>query len=125
MRVVARDESGEWTAWRVGRRRLAWRPRYAGWHLDADDEWGIALALNLIPLAGYLLNWAAALLVTTIVWPVRAAAGRWTVVAYPTTDDDRSYRTTVRGRRAADALAHRWELEIKQYGRPQLLATGA
>lgn len=119
VRVIAKDESGQWTTWRVGRRRLAWRPDYKGWVIDAVDTSGIVLVLNLIPLTVYLLNWAAALLATTIAWPYRATTGRWPVVAYPITAGDRSFRTHVQGRNDADALAHQWTLDIKQHGQPQ------
>lgn len=119
MRVIAKDEAGDWTMWRVGRRRLAWRPDYKGWAVDAADETGILLVLNVIPLAFYLLNWAAALLATTIAWPLRATTGKWPVVAYAITTDDKGYRIYIQGRNDADALAHRWALDIMQHGQPQ------
>ena len=125
MRVVAKDESGNWAMWRVGRRRLAWRPDYKGWAVDAIDMTGIELVLNVIPLAFYLLNWTAALLATTIVWPLRATIGKWPVVAYSITTGDKGYRTYVQGRNDADVLAHRWALDIKQHGQPQAPAHAA
>ncbi|WP_143049656.1 hypothetical protein [Asanoa ishikariensis] len=117
MRVVAKGASGEWDAWRVGRRRLAWRPVYMGWNLnDSVDMTGILLALNLLPFVFWLLNWLAALLTTVFVWPWRAVSGRWLVVAYTTTGNEPDRRAHVRGRAPADALAREWAKEI--IGRP-------
>ncbi|MEV6370428.1 hypothetical protein AB0L86_26450 [Micromonospora musae] len=125
MRVVAKDEAGVWATWRVGRRRLAWRPDYKGWAIDSVDTTGIVLVLNVIPLAFYLLNWVAALVATTITWPLRATTSKWPVVAYSITTGDRVYRIDVQGRDAAKALAHRWALEIEQHGQPQATSAGA
>ncbi|MEV1329194.1 hypothetical protein AB0J20_06420 [Micromonospora costi] len=125
MRVMAKDEAGVWATWRVGRRRLAWRPDYEGWAINSVDTTGIVLVLNVIPLALYLVTWIAALVATTITWPLRAITGRWPVVAYSITTGDTIYRIDVQGRGAADALAQRWALEIKQHGQPQATAAGA
>lgn len=116
---MVKDESGRRVTWRVGRRRLAWRPRYQGWFLHEPDEFEVLVVLNAIPLAAYLLNWAGALLATAAVWPWRAVTGRWPVVAYPTTTGAKGYRTHVRGRRAADALAQQWQIEITENGQPR------
>jgi hypothetical protein len=109
-----------WRMWRVGRRRLALRPRYHGWIINADDGYGILLVVNLIPLAGYLLSWIAALAATAVAWPWRSLTGRWLVVAYmPDPDgDDGLRRVQVKGRTNADALARQWLLDIKQHGEP-------
>ena len=114
VRVVAKDEAGVWATWRVGRRRLAWRPDYEGWAIDSVDTTGTVLVLNVIPLALYLLNWIAALVATTITWPLRTTTGKWPVVAYSITTGDKVHRIDVQGRDAADALAHRWALEIER-----------
>jgi hypothetical protein len=116
---MAKDESGQLTMWRVGRQRLAWRPRSVGRWLEGTD--GPFLILIVIPLTWYLLNWTAALLATSIAWPWRARTGRWPVVAY-TLDAvgvDKLHRTHAQGRTDADVLAHQWALDIKQHGQPQ------
>lgn len=67
--------------WRVGRRRLAWRPRSLTRFLEGAD--GPILAIVVLLAGVYLLlSWTGALLTTLAVWPSRAASGRWPVVAY-------------------------------------------
>jgi hypothetical protein len=122
--AIAKDATGNWRAWRVGRRRLAWCPRYRGWFINADDDHGILLVVNLIPFAVYLLSWIAALAATIVTWPWRAMTGRWLVVAYMPDPDggDGLRRARVRGRVNADALARQWLLAIKQHGEPEGVA---
>jgi hypothetical protein len=121
MLATVRDATGTWRMWRVGRRRLAWRPHYHGWIVDADDGHGILLIVNLLPLVGYLANWVAALAATAAAWPHRAFTGTWPVVAYMLDPDggDGLRRADVRGQREADELARQWVLDIKQHGQPQ------
>ncbi|MFF4875103.1 hypothetical protein [Micromonospora sp. NPDC000668] len=124
-----RDESGQLRAWRVGRRRLAWRPRFPRPTALEGADGGpfeiIVFAIILVLSLGYLLNWFAALLATAVVWPYRAVSGRWLVVAYPldpslvATDDhrgDRSHRRAVTGRPAALALTEQWVRDIERQG---------
>jgi hypothetical protein len=121
MMVSGKSESGQWVMWRVGRRRLAWRPRSVARFLDGAD--GPFIVLAIIPLTGYLLNWVGALLATVVVWPSRAISGDWPVVAYlldPQDGDQKLQRAQVSGRVDADAMARRWVLDIKQRGQPQI-----
>ncbi|MER7894217.1 hypothetical protein ABTX15_30825 [Micromonospora sp. NPDC094482] len=124
-----RNESGRLRVWRVGRRRLAWRPRFPQPALGGSDAGPfeiIALAILLVLTIGHVLNWLAALLATTVVWPYRAASGRWLVVAYPLPahlgDDDPGrhdlHRQGVKDRQAALALTREWAKNIEQLGRP-------
>ncbi|SIN41230.1 hypothetical protein SAMN04489832_6686 [Micromonospora cremea] len=85
----------------------------------------IVVAVILLLGLGYLLNWLAALLATSVVWPYRAVSSRWPVVAYPldsslvARDDqrgDRSHRRRVTGRAAALALTERWVRDIERQG---------
>ncbi|MFK4244606.1 hypothetical protein ACI2KV_17125 [Micromonospora chokoriensis] len=135
MVAVWRDESGHLRAWRVGRRRLAWRPRFpqAGWLAGGDGGPFELLTFSVFLLIGlgYLLTWLAALLATVVVWPYRAVSGRWPVVAYPldsspvATDDqrgDRPYRQQVTGRAAGAALTRQWARDIEQHGHPERVA---
>jgi hypothetical protein len=122
MLVPSRSESGQWVMWRVGRRRLAWRPRSVARFLDGAD--GPLFVAFAVPVVGWLLaNWVGALLATLVVWPARTVSGRWRVVAYlldPPGGDDRLQRVHVRGRARAQAVAQQWVLDIKRQGRPQL-----
>jgi hypothetical protein len=70
---------------------------------------------------GYLLNWLAALLATTIAWSWRAMTGRWPVVAYTldAVGEDKFHRIVVEGCADADALARRWALDVKEHGQPR------
>ncbi|MFC7242007.1 hypothetical protein ACFQO7_05880 [Catellatospora aurea] len=118
MVVTGRDPDGALQLWRVGRRRLAWRPRSAS---SASQEPG---PFPDLPgrLVGQALEWVPALAATVVVWPWRRCAGRWPVVAYTLGMADQSgyhYHEVVHSRAAADALAARWAAEIRKYGRPQ------
>ncbi|MEO3769137.1 hypothetical protein [Micromonospora sp. B9E7] len=128
-----RDESGQLRTWRVGRRRLAWRPRFPQPEWLAGGDGGpfelLVVAVLLLIGLGYLLNWLAALLATSVVWPWRAISGRWPVVAYPldsslvATDDqrgDRPYQQRVTGRAAAMALTRQWVRNVEQQGHPDV-----
>ncbi|MFG1867074.1 hypothetical protein [Micromonospora arborensis] len=130
MLALWRDESGQLCAWRVGRRRLAWRPRFPQPSLEGADggpfEIIVVAILAVLGLV-YLLNWLAALLATSVVWPYRAISGRWRVVAYPldpslvATDDrggDLPHRRRVVGRTAAVALTRQWVRDIERQGYP-------
>ncbi|GAA2532516.1 hypothetical protein GCM10010201_35000 [Pilimelia columellifera subsp. columellifera] len=80
--VLSRSGSGQWTHWRVGRRRLAWMPgsRILRETLAAGEA-SFIIAVPLI--AWWLVQWACVLLATLAAWPWRMASGRWPVVAYP------------------------------------------
>ncbi|MEV1144003.1 hypothetical protein [Micromonospora sp. NPDC049799] len=131
-----RNESGQLRVWRLGRRRLAWRPRFPQPALQGADGGPfeiIALAILLVVTIGYLLDWLAALLATAVVWPYRAMSGRWPVVAYPLPshlgEDGQSrtrlHRHRVKDRQAALALTRQWARDIEQLGRPQGPREGA
>lgn len=135
--VLRRNGSGQLCAWRVGRRRLAWRPRFPNLRGLEGAGGGpfeiIALAILLVVGVGHALNWFAALLATVVAWPYRAISGRWPVVAYPIDPsgvnmgdegDDRPHRRHVQGRQSALALARQWALDIEQHGRPQATCAG-
>ncbi|MGC4772119.1 hypothetical protein ACLQ25_24500 [Micromonospora sp. DT44] len=129
MLAQGRDESGQLRAWRVGRRRLAWRPRIARPRLEGADggpfEIVVVVILAVLGL-GHLLNWLAALLATSVVWPYRALSGRWPVEAYPldpslvATDrgGDLPHRRRVAGRVAAMKLTRQWVRDIEMAGAP-------
>ncbi|RAO51620.1 hypothetical protein LUPAC06_06305 [Micromonospora saelicesensis] len=132
MVALWRDESGHLRAWRVGRRRLAWRPRFPQRAALQGADGGpfeiIVFAIVLVLGLVHLLNWLAALLATSVVWPYRAVFGRWPVVAYPldsslvSTDDeggDRPHRRRVAGRAAAVALTQQWVRNIERQGHPE------
>ncbi|MBM7489225.1 hypothetical protein JOD64_000447 [Micromonospora luteifusca] len=133
MLALWRDESGQLCAWRVGRRRLAWRPRFPRPPLEGADGGPfeiIVIAILAVLGLGHLLNWLAALLATSVVWPFRAISGRWPVVAYPldpslvATDDrdgDPPHRRRVAGRTAAVALTRQWVRDIERQGHPDRL----
>jgi hypothetical protein len=116
--VMSRTPTGEWTMWRVGRLRLAWRPiMRAPWTPTTDYD----------PMAKRteqdvdLLNWLAVLLATPLVWPWRAVTNQWPVIAYtmyPTDGDSRQRRSAPMPRTEADALVREWADHIKQYGEP-------
>ncbi|MEU4238382.1 hypothetical protein [Actinoplanes sp. NPDC026619] len=122
MVVLSRVESGQWVKWRVGRRRLAWRPGAGApgtFSIPSDD---LGLVIGVVVLSVVLLVWSAALLATAVVWPARVITGRWLVVAYVVDrhdDDPPPQRRQVRGRAAADVLARQWAADIKRTGRPQ------
>jgi hypothetical protein len=125
--IVTVRGRGQWEMWRVGRRRLAWRPRLLGLLSDGGDTSGIVALLNVIPLGILLLNWMAALAATLATWPWRAVTGRWPVVAYPVEDGggDRFTRVYVQGRSAADTLARQWIAGIERTGAPTESASAA
>ncbi|GIF70968.1 hypothetical protein Asi02nite_04860 [Asanoa siamensis] len=117
----------------MGRRRLAWRPRFPqpawldGWSGSHGPFEIILLAIILVLTIGHVLNWLAALLATAVVWPYRTVSGRWLVVAYPLeshpgVDDrgsDRPHQRRVNGHSAATALTHQWARDIEQFGGPR------
>jgi hypothetical protein len=116
----------------VGRRRLAWRPRFPQPRDGLQGGDGgpfeiIVLAILLVVTIGYLLNWLAALLATAVVWPYRTVSGRWLVVAYPVSShlglfdegSDRQHQRRVNALSAATALTHQWARDIEQLGGPQ------
>ncbi|WP_191843408.1 hypothetical protein [Catellatospora chokoriensis] len=120
MLVTGRDPHGSVQLWRVGRRRIAWRPRSAIRGLAHDDP----MMFSPLPgrLVGQALEWIPALLATVVVWPWRACTGIWPVVAYTLGMADQSgylYLATVGGRAAADTLALQWAADIGRHGRPQ------
>ncbi|MFI5491569.1 hypothetical protein [Actinoplanes sp. NPDC051859] len=118
MIVRCRDATGAWWRWRVGRRRLAWLPGPGA--LELLDFGQIPVLGWLVALAAFLwwlLMWCSALLVTLIVWPMRAATGRWTVVARRLDGDDLQARRRVQGRAAADSLVAQWAAELERHGR--------
>jgi hypothetical protein len=131
-----RNESGQLRAWRVGCRRLAWRPRFPKLALEGADGGPfeiIVMAILLVVGIGHVLNWLAALLATAVVWPYRAISGRWSVVAYPLDpsdlgeDDqgsDRPHRRRVKDRQEAVALTRQWVRDIEQQGSPQVPVVG-
>ena len=123
MLVSSRVESGQWVMWRVGRRRLAWRPRSVARFLDGAD--GPLFVVIAIPLVVYLLaSWVASLVVTLVVWPARVIHGRWPVVAYlldPPDGDDLLRCAWIAGRAEADAIVQRWVVDIRQRGGPEAL----
>ncbi|WP_212844441.1 hypothetical protein [Catellatospora sp. IY07-71] len=120
MLVTGRDPDGAVQLWRVGRRRIAWRPRSAIIGLAHDEG-------DMFPtlpgrLAFQLLEWVPALAATAVVWPWRVHTGRWPVVAYTLGMADQAgyrYEEVVVGRAEADASARHWAEEIRRYGRPQ------
>jgi hypothetical protein len=119
--------------WRVGRRRIAWRPRLYeppdGAHLPLvaedppdPDEQARRDGHLFDRMGGWPFAWIPVLLATLVVWPWRARTGRWPVVAYTLGMADQPgyrYETVVAGRAEADGLARRWAEEIRRYGRPQ------
>ena len=119
--VMARNEDGQWMMWRVGRHRLAWRPRgQAHWNTPGYRYNPVGLRYKE---TSHLLNWVAAVVATAVVWPWRAMTGRWPVVAYvldPYDGDSRQQRTGPLPRAEAHALACRWAEHIKHYGRPPI-----
>lgn len=126
MVVLSRLESGTWVKWRVGRRRLAWRPGASVLRLleFAQDPFTFFV---LVPVLGWwLLSWIAALLATAVVWPVRAISGRWLVVAYMLGGDEHEPRYRwVRGRQAADLTVRQWRRDIEEHGRPAVSGEAA
>jgi hypothetical protein len=118
--VPARSESGQWVWWRVGRRRLAWRPGVQVLEFLQFADGPLAIAVGVPVLAWWLGAWVVALLATAVVWPVRAIRGRWPVVAYRPDGPHGSgwHCQWVEGRAAADAAAEKWAAEISRDGRP-------
>ncbi|NMO52855.1 hypothetical protein HH310_16860 [Actinoplanes sp. TBRC 11911] len=113
--MMARSRAGEWTLWRVGRHRLAWRPtRRAGLH--AYDPYGLRADES-----AEMLSWAGALLATIVVLPWRIATNRWPVVAYvisPFDVEGQRRRTGPMPRAEAKALVRRWAAYIERYAEP-------
>jgi len=119
---MARSRAGEWTLWRVGRHRLAWRPtRRAGLHpynpfgLREDET-------------AEMFSWVGALLATIVVLPWRIVTNRWPVVAYvinPIDVEGQRRRTPSMPRAEAEALVRRWAGFIERYGEPPPLPDNA
>ena len=108
--------------WRVGRQRLAWRPRPLTRWIDTgiDELTAVVMAL---PVALWMLNWMTAMFATCAVLPYRAIVGRWPVIAYildPADGNRRLHRACPRRRPEATALMHQWALDIKQHGQPEM-----
>jgi hypothetical protein len=122
VKVVARSTDGSWDLWRVGRRRLAFKPG-VGWLVDVTAADGVlGVALGALALAVVVAVWTAAIVATVVVWPWRELSGNWPVVAYALTGgpagEGHERLVTVRGKAAADALVKRWADEIKASGQP-------
>ncbi|GIF17331.1 hypothetical protein BJ973_009707 [Actinoplanes tereljensis] len=116
MVVLARLESEEWVKWRVGRRRIAWRPGAATSVSISVPDGTVGLAIAALLLAAWLLMWVAVLLATVVAWPSRAISRGWPVVAYIVDSSEASdrYCCWVEGRAAADALARQWAAEASR-----------
>lgn len=123
MKVLCRSQSGQWVKWRVGRRRAKWfggAPDFLGFEIVFSvfkmdmEAWFLAFPF----LLWWLLRLVANLVATAVAWPFRALTGRWTVVAYELGDPTErpEIRRKVKGRKAADALAHEWAAIIKRDG---------
>ncbi|WP_229071048.1 hypothetical protein [Actinoplanes sp. DH11] len=119
MVVSGRSGSEDSARWRVGRRRLAWRPSSAPLEVISVAEGPFVLVV--LPVFGWwLASWTASLLATAFVWPARAATGRWPVVAYVLeAENDRFQCRWTRSRAEADTLVQQWKTEIEQFDRPQ------
>jgi hypothetical protein len=98
--------------WRVGRRRLAFRPYPSGF-ADGPDASELSLIIVLLQIVPFVLVWLAALLATIAVWPWRALTGRWLVVAYPIGTPGESRRRYVRSASEAKQLITEWSEAIK------------
>jgi hypothetical protein len=122
--VPCRLESGQWVRWRVGRRRLAWRPSSSVLELLQFADGPFALLVGIPVLAWWLATWVSSLLMTVVVWPARMVSGRWPVVAYllDHAEGDQLQCLWVQGRGAAESTALQWASDIKRQGRPQLPA---
>lgn len=128
MVVSGQTGTGQWTVWRIGRRRLAWRPRLTVSGRAVPPQTGLDLidvTIGLLLAAFWVVyaavNWTGALITTMIVWPWRAVAGRWPVVAYvldPAGSGLPSVRVDGLSRAAADELTRRWAADIKAGGGP-------
>lgn len=115
---MTRSPTGEWTPWRVGRQRLAWRPvpralwRAPGYRYDPFHPGRETFDM---------LNGLSALLATAVVWPWRAVTNRWPVIAYvPDAPDGniQEHRTPPMRRAQAKAVVRDWAEHIKRYGEP-------
>jgi hypothetical protein len=120
--VMARSRAGEWTLWRVGRHRLAWRPtRRAGLH--PYDPFGLREDET-----AETLSWVGALFATIVVLLWRIVTNGWPVVAYvinPIDVEGQRRRTPPMPRAGAKALVHRWAAYIERYGEPPPLPDNA
>ena len=122
--VPCRLESEQWVRWRVGLRRLAWRPSPSALELLQFADGPFVLLVGIPALGWWLATWASALLVTVVAWPTRVVSGRWQVVAYllDHTEDNQMHCLRVQGREAAESTALQWASDIKRQGRPRLPA---
>ncbi|MCP2329514.1 hypothetical protein HDA40_008021 [Hamadaea flava] len=111
MMVTRRAGSGDWETWRVGRRRLAFRPYITGF-ADAPDSSELSLIIVLLQVVPFAVVWLAALAATMAVWPWRALTGRWLVVAYPTASPGKAHRRRVDSAAEAKQLVAQWSEAI-------------
>lgn len=120
MLVEWKPDSGEPITWRVGRRRIAWRPRSFAFLLAfADEPFFVPVMLGI--LIYHLAMWPVTMIATAVVLPIHAIRDRWPVVAYPLGDEgDHGFqRIWVTGKAQADAVAQQWALDIQEQGYPQ------
>lgn len=113
MLVPVRAASGNYELWRVGRRRLAFRP-YVTDLLDVSDGSDLSLFIILIQVVPIALVWCVALLFTVVVWPRRALTGNWLVVAYPTRSPGQARRQYTTSTAEAKALVAVWAEAAKK-----------
>jgi hypothetical protein len=117
VQVVSRSPAGEWTIWRVGRQRLAWRPdRQLRSHQYAFGDYERREAASF-----EAVSWVGALLSTIVVLPWRIVVNRWPVIAYVSVPMDvpgPARRTRPMPRAAADELVRHWAAHIKEHGLP-------
>ncbi|NUO60841.1 MAG: hypothetical protein HOV71_16815 [Hamadaea sp.] len=107
MMVTRRDSSGSWETWRVGRRRLAFRPYLTGL-ADAPDSSDLSMVIVLAQIVPFAVVWLVALVCTVGVWPWRALSGHWLVVAYPTASPGAAHRRWVGSAAEAKRLVVEW-----------------
>jgi uncharacterized protein YndB with AHSA1/START domain len=69
VKVVARSTDGSRDLWRVGRRRLAFKPG-GGWMVDIGGADGVVGMAVMALVVGILVAvWTAAIVATVVVWP--------------------------------------------------------
>lgn len=117
--VLGRLESGTWVRWRVGRRRLAWRPWGEPIRLLEFAQEPFTLFVAVPVLVWFLLAGIAFVVTGAVVWPVRALTGRWLVVARQLDGDEHEPRSAwALGRDVSNELIRRWCRDIEVHGRP-------
>jgi hypothetical protein len=116
MMIPARDASGQWQMWRVGRQRIAWRPRSSLRYIGREEEYYPWRIVDIVDIC----EWLAALLSTFVVLPYRMFTGKWPVVGYMLNPIDRRedgyQRTPPLNRSEADGIVQQWAQQIEQYG---------